>query len=441
MTLLYKEFNYTKNKFIFFRKKYFSFEIYEEINNLYQKIKNKKKGLVSICTKDKINFIIQFYALNRAGFTILINDKNQKNHILTEKVNINYYFKQKKLVKLNSKKNQFKNEKVSIILKTSGTTNLHKYVYISDQSISFISKNMNKIIYKKKEKFNELVFAPLEHAFAFGRMHALIKSKNSIYFPENYSISNFFNYLEKFKDISGLSITAGFLSKILNLKTNKINNIFKNVKYIQSSSSFFPINLRKKIINRGIKLFLNYGMTEAMRTTFLDCKSNPSKINTEGRVFNGVKIKISNSKNSNIGEILIKGRNLAKGYSNSNDWNSKIENGWFKTGDIGYLDKDNYLIYKKRKSDLLNINDINYSKLSIENLIKKKFKIKFSHIINKNAKLYLFVEKKINKNNLYKFLRTKNISLFFEKIIFSNKIDVGSLGKIKFKKYLKLING
>ena len=371
MRILHKEFNSSNTKFIYYKKKYVASEIYKKILNLYYKIKSKKKGVVSICTKDKIDFIIKFYALNKAGFSILINDKNNKNYILNEKVNVNYYFKNNKLLFINSKKikNQKKN---SIILKTSGSTNLHKYVYISDQSISFISSNMNKETNNKGILENELIFSPIDHAFAFGRLHALIKSKNSIYFPENLSISNFFEHFDKFKETSGLSITAGFLTKILNLKTKKVNNVLKKIKYIQSSSGFFPIKLRKKIINKGIKLFLNYGTTEAMRSTFLNCMKNPTKIHTEGKPFIGIKIKISKFKNSNFGEILVKGKNLANSYSNIKEWKSRIENGWFKTGDIGCLDKDKYLIFQKRKTDIIKINDVSYSKDLIENLIKKK---------------------------------------------------------------------
>ena len=109
MRILHKEFNSSNTKFIYYKKKYITSEIYKKILNLYYKIKSKKKGVVSICTKDKIDFIIKFYALNKAGFSILINDKNNKNYILNEKVNVNYYFKNNKLLFINSKK--IKNQK------------------------------------------------------------------------------------------------------------------------------------------------------------------------------------------------------------------------------------------------------------------------------------------------------------------------------------------
>ena len=109
-------------------------------------------------------------------------------------------------------------------------------------------------------------------------------------------------------------------------------------------------------------------MTEAMRSTFLNCQKYPTKIHTEGKPFKcGIKTK---NKTWNI----IKGNNLAISYLDKNSWKSNIENGWFKTGDIGELDKQNFLTFKGRNIDNININGLNYSLNTIENLIKKNTK-------------------------------------------------------------------
>ena len=54
---------------------------------------------------------------------------------------------------------------------------MNKYVYLTQNNISYVSTMMNKNMFKKNNIENELIFAPLNHAFAFGRMHSLIKSK------------------------------------------------------------------------------------------------------------------------------------------------------------------------------------------------------------------------------------------------------------------------
>ena len=60
-----------------------------------------------------------------------------------------------------------------------------------------------------------------------------------------------------------------------------------------------PVFLRKKLIqkNKKMKLIINYGLTEAMRATFLNSKKKPNKITTEGKPIDEVKIKIKNKNN------------------------------------------------------------------------------------------------------------------------------------------------
>ena len=443
MSNLFKEINLSKSKYIYYEKKYNTYDIYRKIIQLSKKIENKKRGVVSLYSKNKIDFIIKFYALCKSGFEIYLNDNNNKKNILKERINIHYYFKNNNLIKLNSLKSNFVNNKL-IILKTSGSTNLNKYVYLTQKNISYVSTMMNKNMFKKNNIENELIFAPLNHAFAFGRLHSLIKSKNSFSIPDYLSFSNFFNIFEKLDNISALSITSGFFVKLLKLDSFKIKKILGKINYIQLSSGYFPIKLRKKILKMKTNLFINYGMTEAMRSTFLDCMKYKNKIHTEGKPFAGIKIKILKKDGSSDGEIMIKGKNLAKSYSNKKEWNSRIINGWFKTEDLGKLDKDNFLIYSSRISDNLNINDINYSKLSIEKLLQNKFKIsniKIINIKNKNQnKLYLLTDKRIKKETLYKFLLIKKIKVSFEKIIYRKEINSGTLGKISYNKFLKYIN-
>jgi len=441
---LYSEIKFSENKNIFYQKKYSFYDLKRLIENQFKKLKDKQHGIVLLTTKNKLKFIVRFYALNKAGFKVLISNSSlSKKEALREKVKANYMFKGNNLIRISKSKIK-NNKKFDVILKTSGSTNYSKYVYLSNKNISFITTKMNEEMFQK-QKFNELIFSPIEHAFGFGRLHSIMKSDNSLSLCDEISFSEFYKYCKLFK-CNSASMPAKILVSLLEMDLKNFKKNSANLKYIQLSTGYFPLRYRKIIMKLKINLYINYGMTEAMRSTFLNCVSFPKKIHTEGKPFKQVKIKILKKQKRKIGKILIKGTNLAKGYSDKNLWKSKLQKGWFVTGDQGYLDKDGFLIFCGRDEDNININGINYNLATIESDLKRELNTQDVKIINSSAKtnsfdpkIYLFIRSKNFQEPINKFLKTNNINISFEKIFLVKKFKYAETGKINTKNLLNLI--
>ncbi|MBT9132980.1 MAG: Long-chain-fatty-acid--CoA ligase FadD15 [Firmicutes bacterium] len=117
----------------------------------------------------------------------------------------------------------------------------------------------------------------------------------------------------------------------------------------------------------GLTILEGYGMTENTGPATL----NPVgrfKPGTVGPPVPGVMVKIAED-----GEILIKGDNLMQGYYKDPGAtrDAFTEDGWLKTGDIGFFDKDNYLVFKERKKHLLVLSTgKNVAPLPIEEKLK-----------------------------------------------------------------------
>jgi len=98
----------------------------------------------------------------------------------------------------------------------------------------------------------------------------------------------------------------------------------------------------------GISLYQGYGLTE---TAPIINASTPreSKLRSVGKPLPGVSEKIAED-----GEILVKGPMVMQGYWNNPEANKETftEDGFFKTGDIGFIDKDGYLTITDRKKEL-----------------------------------------------------------------------------------------
>jgi len=98
----------------------------------------------------------------------------------------------------------------------------------------------------------------------------------------------------------------------------------------------------------GIPIFQGYGLTETSPVLTTNYPKN--RVGSAGRPIRNVQLKIAED-----GEILAKGPCVMQGYYKSPESTREVitEDGWFRTGDIGYLDKDNYLFITDRKKDLI----------------------------------------------------------------------------------------
>ena len=98
----------------------------------------------------------------------------------------------------------------------------------------------------------------------------------------------------------------------------------------------------------GIPIYQGYGLTET--SPVLTSNHPHNRAGSSGRPIPNVQLRIADD-----GEILAKGPCVMQGYFKSSESTRDVlsDDGWFKTGDIGYLDKDNYLFITDRKKDLL----------------------------------------------------------------------------------------
>ena len=405
----------------------------KKILSLYSRIKKLPLGLTFLSPKNKLDFIVGLYAFNKAKFPLVIGDHNflKKKH-----PDLKYIYQNQKIHKLGNK--DLKKYNYDFIFNTSGSSADSKLVLIKNRNISFTCKNLNQGMKFKKKRIDELIYAPVHHAFGFCRIHSLLSSNKNIVLSDYYSISHYLYLKEnKINTINGISIPAKILSSILDLGKPIYKKFLNKIKYIHTSTGYLPVSYRKKILISDIDLFINYGMTEAMRSTFLDCKKYIKKINTEGKPFKGISIKIEKNK-TQIGRILINGNNVAVGYIKMNEWLQKKKGNYFITDDYGKLDKENFLKFNFRKSDKININGLTFYLNKIEEMIKKKFNLKNLKILKISNQVYLILENKIKDIEIYKFLNKNKINIKFDKII-TKKFPKNEIGKFTFRSLKKLI--
>ncbi|GGC95641.1 o-succinylbenzoate--CoA ligase [Enterococcus wangshanyuanii] len=128
-----------------------------------------------------------------------------------------------------------------------------------------------------------------------------------------------------------------------------------------------------------IPVIQSYGMTETCsQVVALSFEDASKKIGSAGKPLKGMQIKIivENGKKApanNVGEILLKGKNVIQNYLNGEQWQTEkwTADGWFKTGDMGYLDNEGYLYLVSRLSELIISGGENIYPTEIEHVLQE----------------------------------------------------------------------
>ncbi len=121
-----------------------------------------------------------------------------------------------------------------------------------------------------------------------------------------------------------------------------------NLRIVFSGGAPLSKDLAEFFWSIGICIYQGYGLTET--SPVLTSNYPKNRVGSSGKPIPNVLISIAPD-----GEILAKGPCVMQGYYRSPDATREVldEDGWFHTGDIGYLDPDNYLFITDRKKDLL----------------------------------------------------------------------------------------
>ena len=111
----------------------------------------------------------------------------------------------------------------------------------------------------------------------------------------------------------------------------------------------------------GVVILEGYGLTETASTTTFNFSAEQRKVLSIGLPIWGVQVRVVDEDDKplppgpeNIGEIVIRGHNLMKGYYRNPDATAEaFRGGWFHTGDLAYADEDGYLFVVDRKKDMV----------------------------------------------------------------------------------------
>ena len=268
----------------------------------------------------------------------------------------------------------------AMIIFTSGTTNEgRKGVILGHEGIGSTADFMNRRM-KVDQSVREFIYAPLDHAFGFGRCHAVLEAQGTLLLGgDALGYDVLFSALKNHQ-CNSLGIVPSVLASLLKLSAQRLVEAVKNVKWIQTGAMRFDKSFRERLcqLMPECNIFLHYGLSEAMRVTFFNLQECPDKLHTEGPAADGVEIGIFDDEGERVGvgmegTIAVRGRSLALGYTNDVLWKKSFRDGWFFSSDKGKLDEEGFLVFLGRTDDVINANGIIVHPDEIESRLEQLF--------------------------------------------------------------------
>jgi long-chain acyl-CoA synthetase len=273
---------------------------------------------------------------------------------------------------------------IASIIYTSGTTGNSKGVMLSHKNIVFDSNETLKI--QEVNEYDRLISVlPLPHSYecTIGFILPFIKGA-AIYYLKKPPIARvLIPAMKKIKPTIILTVPL-IMEKIFKLKIlpsltkSSLSRALYKIPFIKRSlhriagkklhSSFggkihfFGIGgallapeVERFLLDAKFPYAIGYGLTE---TSPMIAGATPGKTRyrSTGPYLTGIQLKIDNPNPvTGEGEILVKGDNVMRGYYKNPEITRQVftEDGWFKTGDLGMLDKDNYLYIKGRLKNVI----------------------------------------------------------------------------------------
>ncbi|MCG8473998.1 MAG: AMP-binding protein [Cytophagales bacterium] len=378
---------------------------------------------------------------------------------------------------LQMRRDQISGETIASICYTSGTTSDPKGIILTHKNFTTNVAQSAELMQSISDKDRTLLILPLDHSFshtagiygimAKGAMMAFpqvgptpLDTLRSI--PKNIqetkptfllsvpALSKSFRYnIERQIKLKGAKAESSF-RKALQLAyklnqdgKNRIRKgywverfklsiydqlIFKKIrknfggelKFFIGGGALLDIELQRFFYAIGMPVYQGYGLSEAS-PTIASNRPLDHKLGTSGKLISKLQLKIVDEQGKDLskgkrGEILVKGGNVMKGYWQNQEATAEcLKNGWLHTGDMGFMDEENYLHVLGRYKSLLVGNDgEKYAPEGIEESIEENSSFIKQILIYNSQNPYTVALILPDKHKIQEKLRDNNHSLYTE---------------------------
>lgn len=338
----------------------------------------------------------------------------------------------------------------SIIIYTSGTTGKPKGCLLTHGNLIANAHQISEWMgFGPSDRL--LTVMPLFHmnAVTVTTLTALYAGGSTVVSPK-FSASRFWDIIEDHR-VTSFGSVATMLSMLLSIREQQTDisdrgKDISSLRFAMCGSAPVPVEVLKRFEETfGVLVVEGYGLSESTcRSTFNPPNENrrPGScglpIGNEMRVVDGENNEVPNGE---LGEIVLRGPNIFKGYFKNPEATTKaFEGGWFHTGDIGYRDADGFYYIADRKSDMIIRGGENIYPREIDDLLYTHPAVEHAAVIGVPDELYgeevaafivLKAEANVSKEEIIDFCKQHLADYKCPKTVhFVDTIPKGPTGKL-----------
>jgi long-chain acyl-CoA synthetase len=251
----------------------------------------------------------------------------------------------------------------AVILYTSGTTGSPKGAELSHSNM-LLNARLSDTMYPPGEHYDvHLVTLPLFHSFGQTvQMNAGFYNRATLTLLPRFDPDTALSIMQRDHVTIFAGVPTMYWAMLNHPNPAKFDlaQIAANLRLAVSGGSAMPVEVMRAFGDKfNVEILEGYGLSETSPVATFNRLDRPAKPGSVGLPVWGVAVRVVDMEDNDapqgeMGEIVIKGHNIMKGYYKKPEATAEaMRNGWFHTGDIGQLDEDGFLYITDRLKDMI----------------------------------------------------------------------------------------
>jgi long-chain acyl-CoA synthetase len=263
----------------------------------------------------------------------------------------------------------------AVILYTSGTTGRPKGAELSHFQL-YMTCTLGGQTFGTRPDDITLAVLPLFHVYGLSSiLNGATRYGRTVALLGRFSVQAVLDAIERDR----VTIMAGVPTMYHELAEADITGRdLSSLRVGSSGGAAIPVSVLQRFEAKyGITVLEGYGLSESASTVTVNPDAASRKFESIGKPLWGIELRIAGPGDQplppgrdHVGEILLRGHNITKGYyKRPQETAEALRNGWFHTGDLGYVDEDGFVFVVDRKKDLIIRGGFNVYPREVEELL------------------------------------------------------------------------